>query len=257
MPSWWGTVLYPTALVGLFLGLQGLLSTLGVPLQHQASLAALPAVAVLLWSLPLRLRLAWGESRPWRRLGVIAPWPQCITALGSGLGAAFLLLLVELVALRFSGALQWRWALSPGLALNALALGLGVGFAEELLFRGWLLGELTLLIGPHRALLLQAALFSVVHTRFHLPPPLLLLLLGGLLLLGLALGLQRRCNGGVLWGAVGLHGGLVAGWFSLSQGILVLPQSGPAWLLSPENPIGGVVGWCGLLMLLAWLQRRS
>ena len=72
MPSWWGTVLYPTVLVGLFLGLQGLLATLGVPLQNQASLAALPAVAVLLWSLPLRLRLAWGESRPWRRLGVIA-----------------------------------------------------------------------------------------------------------------------------------------------------------------------------------------
>ena len=97
MPSWWGTVLYPTVLVGLFLGLQGLLATLGVPLQNQASLAALPAVAVLLWSLPLRLRLAWGESRPWRRLGVIAPWPQCITALGSGLGAALLLLMLELV----------------------------------------------------------------------------------------------------------------------------------------------------------------
>jgi membrane protease YdiL (CAAX protease family) len=80
-------------------------------------------------------------------------------------------------------------------ALNGLLLGLGVGFAEELLFRGWLLGELSLLLGGQRALGLQAALFSLVHTRFNLPLALLLPLLGGLLgWLGLGLLLlARRC----------------------------------------------------------------
>ena len=257
MLRWWGTLLYPMALVALFLGIQGLLSVAGVPPEHQASLAAVPAVAVLLISLPLRLQRVWAESRPWQRLGVIAPWRQSLTALSGGLLAALLLLLLELLGLALTGSLQWQWNLSAGLWLNAVALGLGVGFAEELLFRGWLLGELTLLLGPQRALLVQAALFSVVHTRFHLPPLLLLLLLGGLLLLGVALGIQRRCDGGVLWGAVGLHGGLVGGWFMLSQGMLELSKAGPAWLISPENPIGGVVGWCGLLLLLAWLRCRG
>jgi hypothetical protein len=50
-----------------------------------------------------------------------------------------------------------------------------------------------------------------VHTRFNLPPLQLLGLLAGLLLLGLALSWQRRADGGVLWGASGLHGGLVGG----------------------------------------------
>ena len=53
---WWGTLLYPSALVGLFLGLQLLLAQLGVAPEQQASLAALPAVTALIISLPLRLR---------------------------------------------------------------------------------------------------------------------------------------------------------------------------------------------------------
>jgi membrane protease YdiL (CAAX protease family) len=125
-----------------------------------------------------------------------------------------------------------------------------VGFAEELLFRGWLMGELTLLIGQQRALWLQAALFSLVHTRFNLPPLELLGLLIGLLLLGLALGLQRRADGGVLWGAIGLHGGLVAGWFVLHQGLVAIQPEAPTWLMGPDNPIGGLVGWLGLVLLL-------
>jgi hypothetical protein len=139
--------------------------------------------------------------------------------------------------------------------LNGLALALGVGFAEELLFRGWLLGELELQWGRQRALLLQAALFSLVHTRFNLPLLPLLGLLGGLMLLGLALGLQRRADRGLLWGAIGLHGGLVGGWFVLNQGLIALEPATPNWLTGPANPIGGVLGWLGLGLLL-WARRR-
>jgi membrane protease YdiL (CAAX protease family) len=167
---------------------------------------------------------------------------------------AVLLLGLVAVGLQLAGQLSWQPRLNTGLLLNAVALGLGVSFAEELLFRGWLLGELGLLLGNQRALWLQAALFSLVHTRFNLPPLQLLGLLGGLLLLGLALGLQRRADGGLLWGAVGLHGGLVGGWFLLNQGLLAVNPSAPAWLLGPANPIGGVLGWLGLALLL--LARR-
>ncbi|MFN7900141.1 MAG: hypothetical protein ACK5N0_10845, partial [Synechococcaceae cyanobacterium] len=79
-----------------------------------------------------------------------------------------------------------------------------------------------------------------------------------LLLLGLALGLQRRADGGLLWGAIGLHGGLVGGWFALTAGLLQISPAAPTWLAgagSPNpNPIGGLLGWLGLGSLL-WLRR--
>jgi membrane protease YdiL (CAAX protease family) len=251
---WWGTLLYPAALVAVFLGGQLLLRVLGVPSELQASLAALPAVAALLITLPLRLQRCWAEEHPWRRLGVSGSAAGVIKALLRGVIKAVLLLALVTIALMLTGPLSWQPRLSAALVLNAAALGLGVGFAEELLFRGWLFGELSLLMGRQRGLWLQAALFSLVHTRFNLPPLQLVGLLLGLLLLGLALGLQRRADGGLLWGAVGLHGGLVAGWFLLHQALVVIPASAPAWLMGPDNPIGGLVGWLGLSLLL--LVRR-
>ena len=108
-----------------------------------------------------------------------------------------------------------------------------MGFAEELLFRGWLWGELEQHLGRGRALWGQALVFSLVHTRFNLGPAGAVGLLGGLTLLGLALALQRRADAGVLWGAVGLHGGLVGGWFLLQGGLLTLAPEAPAWMVGP------------------------
>jgi membrane protease YdiL (CAAX protease family) len=173
---------------------------------------AVIALVLLLFSLPLRLRRVWGEAHPWRRLGLAADSP------GSGAGGLLLGVLVAggLLApvaalLLLSGQAQWRGALSPSLLANGLALLLGVGFAEELLFRGWLWGELELLLPRRRALGLQALLFALVHPWHRLPPLPGLALLGGLTLLGLALALLRRQLNGNLWGSIGLHGGLVGG----------------------------------------------
>jgi membrane protease YdiL (CAAX protease family) len=258
---WWGTVLYPAALLAVFLGSQLLLGAIGVAEGQRAAIAAVPALLTLAISLPLRLRRAWGTSHPWSALGLNASWPALLRSLLRGLIKALLLLGLVAAGLALAGQLSWQPRLTPGLLLNGLLLGLGVGFAEELLFRGWLLGELSLLLGAQRGLWLQAALFSLAHTRFNLPPLLLLTLLGGLLLLGLALGLQRRADGGLLWGAIGLHGGLVGGWFLLQQGMVTINPTSPAWLIGPANPIGGVLGWLGLgLLLLArrrWWSRCS
>lgn len=254
-PRWRGAFLYPAALVALFLGLQGLLALAGVPLTQQPTIAAFPSLAALLLSLPWRLKRAWGESSPWTRLGVRCRWTLLLKSLLRGWLLAGALLLFIVVALLIAGS-QGQWDLTPGLLLNAVALGLGVGFSEELLFRGWLLGELTLLIGYGRAFWLQALLFSLVHTRFDLPPAELLPLLGGLFLFAVVLAELRQRDGGVLWGAIGLHGGAVGGWFLLSQGLLQLDGTGPAWLLSTANPIGGLIGWVGLGLLLAGLKTQ-
>ena len=241
--------------MALFLGCQGLAGLVGIGEGQRASLAAIPAVLALVVSLPQRLKRQWGEADPWRSLGVVGPWPAALQALLRGLLKAAALLALVVVGLQSAGALSWPLQTSAAVLLNGLVLALGVGFAEELLFRGWLLGELGLQLGRQRALWLQAALFSLVHTRFNLPLLPLLGLLGGLLLLGLALGLQRRSDGGLLWGALGLHGGLVGGWFVLNQGLIALQPTTPSWLTGPANPIGGGLGWLGLGLLL-WARRR-
>ena len=186
---------------------------------------------------------------------MVGPWPAALQALLRGLLKAAALLALVVIGLQLAGALTWPLHTSAAVLINGLTLALGVGFAEELLFRGWLLGELGLKLGSQRALWLQAALFSLVHTRFNLPLVPLLGLLGGRVLLGLALGLQRRADGGLLWGAVGLHGGLVGGWFVLNQGLIALQPATPSWLTGPANPIGGLLGWLGLGLLL-WARRR-
>ena len=151
------------------------------------------ALLLLLFSLPWRLRRSWGAAHPWRRLGVVAPPLVAARTFLGGLAKAALLLA--------SGKAVWQLDLKAGELLNALALLLGVGFAEELLFRGWLWGELGLQLSRRRALLLQAALFALVHPWYRAGNPGAIGLLGGLILLGLALALQRRSDGGVLWGS--------------------------------------------------------
>lgn len=259
-PTWLGTLLYPTALVALFLALQLVAAHgLGLPATDWPLFAAPWALGALLLSLPHRLRRAWGESSPWWRLGVMAPPRHALRALLGGWGKAVALLAPLSLVLLWSGVARWQPNLSLGEVSNALALGLGVGFAEELLFRGWLWGELALHLGRSRGAVAQAVIFSLVHARTDLGMAGLVGLLVGLFVLGLDLALQRRADGGLLWGAVGLHGGLVGSWFALLQGALVLSPQSPLWLVGPggasPNPVGGLLGWLGLAMLLLALAQ--
>lgn len=260
-PRWIGTLLYIPLLYSLgWLLVQPMaLLAPGIPRDRLDLIGTGMALLLLLLSLPLRIRKVWGEDRPWHRLGVAASWSRLSRAFLRGLLKAILLLVLVAATLVVSGQATWRGELAAAQLLNGLALLLGVGFAEELLFRGWLWGELAKHLGAGRALWGQALVFSLVHTRFNLGPSEAVGLLGGLTLLGLALALQRRADGGELWGAVGLHGGLVGGWFLLQGGLLVLAPDASPWLVGPggshPNPIGGLVGWLGLGGLL-WVRRR-
>ncbi len=258
-PTWLDTLRYPALLVGLFLGLQLVARLLGLPSDDWPLFAAPWTLMALLLSLPRRLRWVWGEPTPWCRLGVVAPARRALGALLGGWTKALALLAPIAVLLVASGLARWRPDLAPAELANALALGLGVGFAEELLFRGWLWGELALHLGRARGAVAQAVIFSLVHARADLGIAGLVGLLGGLVLLGLALALQRRADRGLLWGAVGLHGGLVGGWFALLQGALVLRPDAPLWLVGPgganPNPVGGLLGWLGLTLVLLALVR--
>lgn len=260
-PHWWGTLLYVPLLYGLgWLSARPLGRVVPQWRPDQLDLAGVAiALVLLLATLPWRLRQTWGCPEPWRALGLAVPPALAARAWLRGLLKAVLLLSGVVAVLLLTGLARWQGGLTTGSLLNALALVLGVGFAEELLFRGWLWGELELQAGRRRALGLQAAVFALLHPWYRLPAPQAVGLLAGLVLLGLALGLQRRADGGALWGAMGLHGGLVGGWFALLAGPLQIAAAAPAWLVgtgSPSpNPIGGLLGWLGLGALL-WVRRR-
>lgn len=253
---WWSSALYVPLLYGLGWLLARPLLWFAPQLRpDQVDLAgAFLALVLLLLTLPRRLHLVWGERQPWRRLGVVGKPSACFRALlRGGLKAAALLFgFVAILLLTHLG--RWVGDWNVGLVVNAIALAVGVGFAEELVFRGWLWGELTLLTSSTRALGLQATIFALLHPWYQQKGLSSVTLLGGLILLGLALALQRRADRGLLWGAVGLHGGLVGGLFLLQNGLLQLSEQAPVWLVGPghpnPNPVGGLIGWLGLSALI-------
>jgi len=262
-PHWLGTLFYVPVLYGLGWLIsrpwQWLVPSLRA--DQVDLIGALMALILLLISLPWRLQQGLGVDQPWHFLGLVGPPGRILRTWLRGPLKAAVLLLVVTAGLVLTGVARWRgWeGLDGAEMVNALALAAGVGFAEELLFRGWLWGELGELLGRRQALFCQALLFGLVHPWWRLPWLGGAGLLGGLILLGLVLGLQRRADGGALWGAMGLHGGLVGGWFALQAGPLALAPAGPEWLLGPggaggANPIGGLIGWLALGSLI--LIRR-
>lgn len=139
------------------------------------------SVLLFLLILPSWTRTRWETRHPWRQLGLKAgaQGPSSSRSLLIGLGlAAGLLLIIGLISLGGHWG-QWLGDFSGDKLFNALLLCFGVGLIEELLFRGWLLGELNLLIGAKRAVSAQAVIFSLVHARFNLGFwPMLSLLIG-------------------------------------------------------------------------------
>jgi len=160
------------------------------------------------------------------------------------------------------GWLLWKNSPSflPGVILAGLASALGIGFAEELLFRGWLLDELQRDYRPQIALWADATLFALLH---YIKP------VGeivrnwpgfpGRVLLGLILVWAKRSNRGRLGLPIGLHAGLVWGYYIIDVGQLV-QYSGqvPDWMTGVDrNPLASVMGLLILGVLAFWMRQRS
>ena len=263
-PAWLPTVLFIPLLYALGWLAAVPLTLLGLPMDQLSLTGTVLSFALFLLVLPRWAALRWSESRPWAALGICGATPQerptPAAALLKGLliAAGLLTVITSVVLLEGSG--DWRGEVDATQLTNAVLLCLGVGFAEELIFRSWLWTELHQRMSSRRAALAQAGVFSLVHTRFNLGFGAMSGLLVGLFLLGMVLASQRQSDRGSLWGCIGLHGGLVAGWFLLQNGLLQLSPDTPSWLVGPggnsPNPLGGLVGMSSLLVLLL-VQRTA
>ena len=244
------------------------LTLLGLPNSNVSLVGTLLSFLLFLAVMPRWAERRWQRKQCWVVLGILPSdreaWKVPVVALLRGLVMAAGLLGLLALPILIYGWGTWRGDWNLTTTLNALSLCFGVGIAEEIIFRGWLWKELQKLNSRFSAIVGQAFLFSVVHTRFNLGVMPMLGLLTGLFLLGITLAIQRNCDQGSLWGSIGIHGGLVGGWFLLTNGLLDLSEA-PALLVGypveQPNPLSGLISITALTLLLIWqgssIQRSS
>ena len=179
---------------------------------------------------------------------------------GLGIGLLFTFSLFAL-----EGLLGWLKFQTPPVALprvilEGLVSALGIGFAEELVFRGWLLDELQRDYSQRTSLWVDAIAYAVLH--FLKPFSEIIRTFPGfpgLLLLGLTLVWAKRSSGGLLGLPIGLHAGLVWGYYILNVGKLVqYSDKVSPWITGVDgNPIAGVTGLIFMGILALWMRTRS
>ncbi|MCL2930664.1 MAG: type II CAAX endopeptidase family protein [Trichodesmium sp. St16_bin4-tuft] len=188
--------------------------------------------------------------------------------LGIGLFCLFSLLILEMF-------LGWVvWVSPPGNLLKFIFEGLlvsvGIGFAEELLFRGWLLDELERNYQSTIVLWVSSIVYAVLH--FIKPIEEIwrtLLQFPGLVLLGLIFVWAKRSSGKklnkftnkkeeLLGFPMGIHAGLVWGYYIVNvSGLVKYDDEVGDWLIGIDgNPLMGLMGLL-FLGVIAFGVRRS
>lgn len=234
--------IFVSALLVLWLPLAGLIYWLWGTGNTVSILTMLLLYGEFVFLLQLWGRVVHQQAQPWRYYGLRGRLDLLI-GLGFSLLSLFSLFLLE-------GGLGWLVWRSPTvelprIILEGLAVALGVGLAEELLFRGWLLDELERDYRPGVALWTCSTLFALLHFIKPLEvirqswPQFL-----GLLLLGSMLVQAKRLRQGRLGLPIGLHAGLVWGYYIVDVADLVnYPGRVPGWITGINgHPLAGVMG---------------
>ncbi|MEM7770123.1 MAG: CPBP family intramembrane glutamic endopeptidase [Cyanobacteria bacterium P01_A01_bin.37] len=144
------------------------------------------------------------------------------------------------------------------IVLEGMLVAIAVSFGEELLFRGWILNELDRDYHPVIGLWVSSVLYAGVHfikpidevirTSPQFP---------GLVLLGLILVWARRSQKGQLGLSIGLHAGLVWGYYLIQVGQLAtISSTAPElWIGIDQNPLAGGLGLISLSMIAVWIRQ--
>jgi len=231
---------------------------LGIDKENISLIGTIITFLIFVISLPKWFEVRWKLNNVWKLVGIRKTnrnKKQSFYFLKGLLGAISLLSTIVIPIILFKDGI-WLGEISIEILTNSLLLMFGVGFAEELIFRGWLLEELKNQFGLKKALIFQSSIFSIVHIGFDLPLWQMISILTGLFLLGIFLAFVRLKNDNSLWGCIGLHGGIVGGWFLVNNGLFEISTDVPIWLVGPgninTNPLGGFWG-ISLLFFLCFL----
>ena len=209
-----------------------------------------------------------GDAQIFRTYGLVRS-PQAglelLLGLVMGLISLFLLFAVQ-------GWLGWiTWQPVAGQLLFQVTLagglsGLGTGLAEELVFRGWMLDELERDYPASVALWTNSLIFACLHFIKPLPEVIRTFpQFPGLVLLGLSLvwakrsTRQRAYPNGCLGLSIGLHAGLVWGYYLIHVSGLITPTNQvPDWLTGiDQNPLAGGIGLMFLAAIAGLMRWRS
>jgi len=178
---------------------------------------------------------------------------------GLNIGLLFTLSLFGLEGLL--GWVVWQGSdILPRIILEGFISALGVGFAEELVFRGWLLDELQRDYRPNAVLWADGIIFASLHFLKSFKEMIRTLpTFPALLLLGLTLVWAKRGSKGRLGLSIGLHAGLVWGYYIINVGQLVkFSNRVPEWVTGIDrNPLAGVMGLIFLGILGFWMRKRA
>lgn len=240
------------------------MTTILVPNPNSASIAAM----ALLFIEFLALVTLWGRwlyHHPWvlRRYGLVSTQKNGMEMLqGLALG------IMSLIALfGIQGMLGWlTWASPSGqmspVILEGLLVALGVGLAEELLFRGFILDELERDYPLTHSLWISSLIFAILH--FIRPIQEMMRTLPqfpGLFILGLTLVWAKRSHHNRLGFPIGFHAGLVWGYYIISVGNWIhYTHHVPEWVSGiDQNPLSGIMGllFLGGLMLAVRPSKHS
>lgn len=203
-------------------------------------------VLVRLWG-----RLVYREPNLFKVYGFRQP-RQFSRELVKGLGIGLISLLTLFVLQGVLGWVQWQALQStfPRIVLEGGIVAIAYGFAEELLFRGWLVNELDRGYSSSTSLWASTLIFALLHgIRPQLP---------ALVILGLTLVWAKRACRGRLGLSIGLHAGLIWGYYLVNVGQLVkFSNQVPDWVTGiDKNPLAGLVGILAL-SAIGFGMRRS
>lgn len=222
------------------------------PKQKLILLASLYPLAPLIIWLATRV-----EGLSWTDCGL--KWqPSLSISLGMGLVIGIAGVGVIFALESFLGLVNWQWENLQrllSLALPILIIGLGVGFIEELVFRGFIIYELASDRTYLTAAVISSAIFALLHLvweRQETTPQ-----LPGLWLMGMVLAGARLVDGGSIGLAWGLHAGWIWGLSCLDSAELLTYTAKEVTWISGMNrqPLAGLAGILCLVGtgLVLWL----
>ena len=206
-------------------------------------------------------RVVHGETKIYARYGLVNSRKN-IRELVRGLATGFWLCLGLFMV---EALLGWIKVTQPSLSLlpivaEGLLSAVGIAVAEELLFRGWLLDELQRDYAKTTCMWLTAIAFAVAH--FLKPISEIIrtaVTFPALVLLGIALVLAKDRHGDRLGMSIGIHGGLIWGYYIVDVGQLIEYRDRvPSWVTGIDgNPIAGVMGLLFLSGLVWFVASQN